>query len=200
MNTTDNSYTQQAETFISDASITFTAVLIGSDCPKFCEDARKGKEMDKVNVFPRKSHIHGKHYRVTFERRVKVSEADGKPVWSDYKRGPSLVVDFWNSYADEEFNALGSKEYRNGETHIKYATRSKHGYILKGKMCAPTAYDVLVCLTKSDPGTFEEFCGDMGLDQDSRCAEETWRAVMDEWVRVRRFFSADELGKLQEIN
>jgi hypothetical protein len=172
----DNSYTQQAETFLSDASITFTVVLIGSDCPKFCEDARKGKDMDKVNVFPRKSHIHGKHYRVTFERT----------------NGTSLVVEFWNSYADEDSKDKYKHPHRwNG----KRPAPDK-----RGNNWNPTAYDVLACLTKSDPRTFEEFCGDMGLDTDSRRAEETWRAVMDEWVRVQRFFSADELGKLQEIN
>jgi len=39
-------YTEQAEKFLKDHGLTFTAQLIGSDCPKFCEDAAKMREMD----------------------------------------------------------------------------------------------------------------------------------------------------------
>lgn len=64
----------------------------------------------------------------------------------------------------------------------------------------PTSYDFLACLTKYDPGTFEDFCGEFGYDTDSRKAEKTYFAVQEEWKKVRTFFSADEIEKLQEIN
>lgn len=64
----------------------------------------------------------------------------------------------------------------------------------------PTAYDVLACLTKYDPGTFENFCGDFGYDIDSRKAYKTYKAVIKEWKNVELLFTAEELEQLQEIN
>lgn len=62
----------------------------------------------------------------------------------------------------------------------------------------PTAYDVLVCITKNDPGTFENFCADSGYDTDSRKAEKTYKAVVKEWQGINRLFS-DVMTQLQEI-
>jgi hypothetical protein len=63
----------------------------------------------------------------------------------------------------------------------------------------PTSYDLLACITKNDPGTFSDFCGDMGLDTDSRKAEKTYFAVQEEWEKVRAFFSAREIRAIQEV-
>lgn len=63
----------------------------------------------------------------------------------------------------------------------------------------PTAYDVLTCLTKYDPGTFEEFCSDFGYDTDSRRAERTYKAVVAEWRKVEAFWTEDERKRLAEI-
>ena len=82
-------YTEKAEEFLKSHGLEFRAVLIGNDCPMFCEDALANRDMDKVNTFPRKTHIHGKHYRCT---------VSGK------SRG-HFTLDFWNSYADEAHNA-----------------------------------------------------------------------------------------------
>lgn len=157
-------YTKQAEEFLTANSITFSASLIGSDCPQFCEDARKGIDMGEVNTYPRKTHIHGKHYRCTFNR-------------SNAPTNAPFVVDFWNSYADEEFNAKS----------------------LKGKRKI-SAYDVLTSIQKSDVGTFEDFCSDFGYDSDSRQAEKTCHAVAAEWKRVKAFFTDAEIEAMQEIN
>lgn len=62
----------------------------------------------------------------------------------------------------------------------------------------PTLYDVLTCLTKYDPETFENFCSEYGYDTDSRSAERTYKAVCKEWAAVERLFS-DCLEELQEI-
>ena len=64
----------------------------------------------------------------------------------------------------------------------------------------PTAYDLLACLTKYDPGTFAEFCREFGYDEDSRRAEKTYRAVKRECASVSRFFTAGELEELRDIN
>lgn len=63
----------------------------------------------------------------------------------------------------------------------------------------PTAYHVLTCLTKSDPGTFEDFCSVFGYDTDSRRAEKTYKSVVQEWAKVSEFFTEDEIEQLQEI-
>jgi len=165
MNTID--YSKQAQDILTKHNITFSAVLVGDDCPAFCEDAEAGRDMDKVNVFPRRTHIHGKHYRCTFTAK---------------DRAP-LYMDFWNSYADEAHNAKD------------IFARPKNDR----KKRVPTPYDVLACITKSDPGSFENFCGDFGYDSDSRKAESVYRAVVAEWQRVAKFFTAEELAELQEV-
>lgn len=67
----------------------------------------------------------------------------------------------------------------------------------KGK--APTAYDVIACLTKFDPETFKDFCDSFGYDEDSRKAEGIYFAVQKEWDGVRKTFG-DVLEELSEIN
>jgi hypothetical protein len=63
----------------------------------------------------------------------------------------------------------------------------------------PTSYDILAALTKNDPGTFEDFCGNYGYDEDSRKAESVYFSVQKEWANVRRLF-ADCLEESEEIN
>ena len=62
----------------------------------------------------------------------------------------------------------------------------------------PNLYDVLTCLTKYDPYSFETFCGDFGYNSDSRKAEKIYKAVCKEWQAVERLFG-DCLDELQEI-
>jgi len=64
----------------------------------------------------------------------------------------------------------------------------------------PTAYSVLSCLTKYDPGTFEDFCSEFGYDEDSKKAEKTYKAVKEEYVRLCGLFTDAEMEQLQEIN
>ena len=63
----------------------------------------------------------------------------------------------------------------------------------------PTAYDVLTCLTKNDPGTFKDFCEEFGYDEDSRNAERVYKAVCDEWQNVKTIWTDSEIENLQEI-
>jgi hypothetical protein len=65
----------------------------------------------------------------------------------------------------------------------------------------PGMYDVLTCLTKYDPETFEDFCYNYGYDIDSRKAEKTYEAVCKEWNAVNRLFPESEvMEELREIN
>ena len=63
----------------------------------------------------------------------------------------------------------------------------------------PTAYDLLACLQKSDPGSFENFCPEFGYDSDSRTAERTYKAVKEEFQGLERLFTDDEIQALQAI-
>jgi hypothetical protein len=65
---------------------------------------------------------------------------------------------------------------------------------------SPTAYDVLTCLTKSDPGSFEDFCDNCGYDTDSRKAMKIYKSVYKEWLKVGAFFTEEELNELHDIN
>lgn len=67
----------------------------------------------------------------------------------------------------------------------------------------PSAYDILACLTKYDPGTFTDFCQDFGYD-DKPMSEypdvmKTYQSVLDEYHALRRMFSSDQLEQLAEI-
>jgi hypothetical protein len=173
-------YTEQAERFLKAHNLEFRAMLVGGDCPKFCKDAEAGQDMDKVNTFPRSSHIHGKHYRCTI---------------SGKDRG-HVAFDFWNSYADEEhnFRISNGPEHRDSKGLMAWRKIRKEG------RRTVSAYDLLACITKYDPGTFKGFCEDFGYSDDSMKAFDVYRAVQEEYSKMRRFFTSAELEEMQEIN
>jgi hypothetical protein len=192
-------YQKQATDFLTKYGLEFRAVLVGNDCPQFCEDKQADRDMDKVDVFPRKTHIHGKHYRCTI---------------SGKERG-HVSFDFWNSYADEEENAFnfGSMSGWNEQTQTsntdgiltvcrenrywdKYRGKRPLAYSVirpKGKRKTVSAYDLLACIQKSDVGTFEDFASEFGYDSDSRKAESIYHAVVKEWRKVENFFTQTEI-------
>jgi len=83
---------------------------------------------------------------------------------------------------------------RNGKSYT-----AKFGQSIAAGANEPTAYDILSCLTKYEPGTFENFCSDYGYNSDSRAAEKIYKAVKKEFAGVERVFG-DVLEQLQEIN
>lgn len=64
----------------------------------------------------------------------------------------------------------------------------------------PTAYEILACLTKYDPGTFEDFCSEFGCDLDSRKAFKTYKSVRREWKNIELLFTDEQIEQLREIN
>ena len=62
-------------------------------------------------------------------------------------------------------------------------------------------YDALACISTDAnvPDDFEEFCGDLGYNTDSRKDEQTWKRCGAFAKRLRRFFSEAELTELAEI-
>lgn len=57
----------------------------------------------------------------------------------------------------------------------------------------PTPYDVLACLVKSDPGTFEQFCDSYGYNKETPTARKVYKASLKEWVGVKRIWSIAEI-------
>ena len=84
---------------------------------------------------------------------------------------------------------------RNGKSYS-----FKFGQSIADGASEPTMYDVLACMTKYDPGTFEDFCGEFGYDTDSRKAHKTYLAVCKEYEGICRLFNTEELEEMQEIN
>lgn len=69
--------------------------------------------------------------------------------------------------------------------------KSKKGII-------PDNYDILACITKYDPGTFDDFCQAYGYDNDSIKALKVYKNVKKEWKAINSIFS-DIIDELQGI-
>lgn len=63
----------------------------------------------------------------------------------------------------------------------------------------PTMYDILTCMTKHDPGSFENFCSEYGYDTDSIKASKIYTAVCREFEAMERLFTEEILEEMQEI-
>lgn len=100
-------------------------------------------------------------------------------------------------------NPHGKTLYDQEMIPRRYAyEKRKHSFMFgpsEKDRIVPTAYDVLTCLTKNEPGTFEDFCSDYGYDTDSRKAEKTYFAVQQEYISLKKIFSQTELDEMQEI-
>jgi hypothetical protein len=127
---------------------------------------------------------------------------------------------YYNKGAYAIANAIGLKmkildcEYKEGHFNdnvwryvfkIRLSKGSKRYTFEFGQSIAegsnePTLYDVLTCLQKYDVGTFEDFCGEFGYDNNSRMAEKTYKAVVKEFKAMERLFDSEELEVLQLIN
>ena len=191
-----NEYDKQAADLLQEFGVAFEARYVGNACPPFCKDR---EDMSEAGKFPRKTHIHGDQHLCTLSRPGKIA-----------------AFDFWNSYRDQEIAYHLGIHVRGGFLRgiwwdAPWADRKKHRTefdLLRAAVAwkkktgfspLPTAYDLLACLQKYDPGTFRDFCSEFSYSDDSIRALETYRAVQDEFEKVRRFFTSSELERLQEI-
>lgn len=62
----------------------------------------------------------------------------------------------------------------------------------------PNAYDVLACIEKYNPDSFEYFCDNYGYDNDSRKAEKIYKECLKQYENVYRLFY-DVMEQLREI-
>jgi len=64
---------------------------------------------------------------------------------------------------------------------------------------APTKYDILACLTKYGPGTFEDFCGEYGYDYEEKESEKIYRGCIKEFKGLSRIFTDEQMEMLANI-
>jgi hypothetical protein len=72
-------------------------------------------------------------------------------------------------------------------------------YSIRQAKQEPTDYDVLTCVEKTAPSTFEDFCSEYDYDTDSRKALDTFLKVQEQAAAMARLFTPDELERLAEI-
>ena len=165
----ESEYDKQAREFLEKTGTAFSAKLVGHD--KYFPDDKETRDI----------------YEITLVR--------DKKTWT-FRDGQSIA----KSGAGLENKPIYFREVSfQRERALKAA-----GYELKNggyarKRIPPTPYDVLACLTKYDPGTFDDFCADYGYDTDSRKANNIYLDVQKEWTEVNRLFG-DVLDDLAEIN
>ena len=102
----------------------------------------------------------------------------------------SMTFDFWDSIQNTKIRTMPFDAY-NVQANKELAA--------KKKAAVPSVYDVLACLQKYDPGTFEDFCSDYGYDEDSRTAERIYFAVQKEYTQLARLFTPEQMEELAEI-
>lgn len=165
-------YTEQAEQFLTDTGTTFTITYLYTG-PYFPDDK------DNRDIYQFTLQNSRGVYSAKFGDSIANSEA--RALFRKY--GPRApIVGGWSPPRDIQ----EAKKYKQILTNKRYLP--------------PLAYDVLACLTKYDPGTFADFCGDYGYDVDSIKAQKTYFAVQEEWDGVRELFTSAQLEQLQEIS
>ena len=119
----------------------------------------------------------------------------------------SMVFDFWDSIRDTEIKTMTLEEYAEKRYRVPFSSLTQAEKMqankelrAKKKAAVPSVYGVLACLSKYDPGTFEDFCSDYGYDEDSRTAERVYFAVQKEYAQLARLFTTDQMDELAEIN
>ena len=101
----------------------------------------------------------------------------------------------------EDNKHLGQKK---NETALRYWIKNRIDFdILPSDKITypeqPSNYDILACLQKYDVGSFEDFCGEFGYDEDSRMAEKTYNAIREEYTNLCTIFTDEEMELMQEI-
>jgi hypothetical protein len=103
---------------------------------------------------------------------------------------------------DKETRDIWKLTLRRGKQAISF----RFGQSIAEQGDEPTEYDLLACITKNDPGSYEDFCSDFGYEAfndnytgRNKNTSRTYNAVVREWNKVNGFFSSEELEELQEI-
>ncbi len=170
-----DNYQEQAEKFLKDTETKFSVKFIKYDV--YFENDKDSRDI----------------YEITLQR------GERKFV---FKFGQSINASgrFWK-YGNNQKGVSNGFLPKNCKTYHKphdidgYASWDKNP-----NYAEPKPYDVLACLTKHEVGSFEDFCSDFDYVTDSRTAEKTYKAVLNEWNNVKMLYTDKEIEALQEIN
>ena len=118
-----------------------------------------------------------------------------------------MTFTFWDSIHNTEISTMTFEEY--AKKKLKYNRVEDISYREKVKAkndlarlkadAVPNEYDVLACLEKYDPGTFEDFCSEFGYDEDSKTAERIYIAVIKQYKDLTKIFTEEQMEELSEI-
>ena len=145
---------------------------------------------------------HGKHFLDDKETRdiYKVTLKKGSRKYT-FMFGNSLL----NSGYKYKGRILFKKDGEPAHDLIcaKAIQKEKYGYVNTKNITRPikpTPYDVLSCLTKYDPESFEYFCNSYGYDDDSIKVKKIYDAVVNEYKNLCTLYNEEEMDMLREIN
>lgn len=118
-----------------------------------------------------------------------------------------MTFTFWDSIHNTEISTMTFEEYAKKKLKYNRVEDMSYGEKVKAKNdlarlkadAVPNEYDVLACLEKYDPGTFEDFCSELGYNEDSRTAERIYIAVIKEYKDLIRIFTEEQMKELREI-
>lgn len=195
MKTTLTGYDKQAVNFLKATNTEFKAELLRNDY-HFDNDKLK---RDIYNITLKRgnrsfsfefgqSNVNSQYY---FDKTSKRKYTEGKEYFESIDSGKSK-----KHYKDMFLKYISnSSMFINTINDIKALKR--FGFLKEGT--SPTEYDILACLTKYDPETFENFCDEFGYDTDSKSAEKTYNAVVNEYKNVAMLWNDSEIEQLAEI-
>jgi hypothetical protein len=120
------------------------------------------------------------------------------------KTNTTLKITFKTNepYFEEDKKNNTSRDIYN--CTLKRGSRSysfKFGQSINGTQLRrkPNEYDILSCVEKYDPESFEDFCSNYGYDTYSRTAEKTYKACVDQYNALCTLFSDKEMEMLRDI-
>lgn len=168
-------YDQQAANFLKETGATIEVLFLKNDF-HFDSD-KETRDIYKVTI------TRGKRvFSFNFGQSI---NASGKYLVGYKMAGNAIHRD---AKPFNDLNAAKTAAYKN-----------RFVVITNKNFSTPSAYSVLACLTKNDPGSLEDFCDEFGYDIDSKKAEKVYLAVCEEFKNVQALFSDEEFNVLQEI-
>jgi hypothetical protein len=180
MKTTISDYEQQAIDFLQSTGTEFLCEFLKYG--KHFQDDKESRDIYKITLKRGK-----RSYSFNFGQSIAKSKR-----FQD-KLNKRIYTQSGGNLGDHNYRFLYPEKFPKNVYEEKYGDFK----VIQGE--APNAYDVLACITKNDPYTFENFCSEFGYDTDSRKAKKVYKAVLNEWQNISMLFSDSEIEKLQEI-
>lgn len=133
-------------------------------------------------------------YRNTYRFTITTPRGFMDGMFYDSIRNTELHQMTYEDYAKKMYKAAWDCLRSHEQQKVRYALKQAQ------EEATPNEYDILACLTKTDPEDFESFCDEFGYDDDSRSAEQIWRACVKEYKQLTRIFTEKQMEELCEIN